>query len=142
MFGRNAHHEKIALRRDARLYLKTAAIVDIPTVSSPTAADFTLSPQVVPRLTELLSAYPGSRHGNAETRGLDSRFAEETYVDTGLDKTLQREVRDGEVDLIILFGNAGDGKTSRRRRPLKAPSKPWNSQLKHYPFGSGSPCGA
>ncbi len=98
--------------RVARDYLKTTIPGDLLAVAPPTVAAVTLSPQVVPRLAELLSAYPGSRHGNAETRGLDSRFAEETYVDTGLDETLQREVREGQVDLIVLFGNAGDGKTA------------------------------
>lgn len=32
----------------------------------------------VPWLHEVLSAYPGARHGNAETRGLDSDFALQT----------------------------------------------------------------
>lgn len=98
--------------REARAYINASATDDLPAVSPLPAAAVTLSPQIVPRLAELLSAYPGSRHGNAETRGLDSRFAEETYVDTGLDQTLQREVREGEIDLIVLFGNAGDGKTA------------------------------
>lgn len=111
-----ATHADTALRfrdaREARESLKTSTTGEFPTVASPLVVGITLSPQVVPRLADLLSAYPGSRHGNAETRGLDSRFAEETYVDTGLDQALQREVRQGEVDLIVLFGNAGDGKTA------------------------------
>lgn len=79
-----------------------------------------LSPQTVPRLRQLLSAYPGSPHGNLETRGLDSQFSEETYVETALDAILQREVRDGVVDLIVLFGNAGDGKTAFLQRLAQA----------------------
>lgn len=115
-FMDRATHPDVAKRfqdaQEARAYLKTSATDNAPSVSLPMAALTTLSPQVVPRLGELLSAYPGSRHGNAETRGLDSQFAEQTYVSTGLDETLQREVRQGQVDLIILFGNAGDGKTA------------------------------
>lgn len=69
----------------------------------------TLTPQSVQRLAELLSAYPGSRHGNNETRGLDSEFAAATYVETRLDAALREEIETGEVALAILFGNAGDG---------------------------------
>lgn len=71
-----------------------------------------LSAQVAPRLAELLSAYPGSRHGNAETRGLDSSFAVATYVQTRLDSALRLEIESDQVSLVILFGNAGDGKTA------------------------------
>ena len=72
----------------------------------------TLSPMIAARLAELLSAYPGSRHGNAETRGLDSPFATVTYVETRLDSALREEIESGRVALAILFGNAGDGKTA------------------------------
>jgi len=71
-----------------------------------------LRPQTAQRLAELLSAYPGSRHGNSETRGLDSPFAAATYVETRLDAALREEIETGEVALAILFGNAGDGKTA------------------------------
>ena len=71
-----------------------------------------LTAQVAPWLSELLSAYPGGQHGNAETRGLDSQFAVETYVESQLDRALKREIENKAVDLIILFGNAGDGKTA------------------------------
>ena len=98
--------------QEARNYLKLPTPAAASAILQPPTPSVTLSPQVVPRLAELLSAYPGSRHGNAETRGLDSIFAEETYVNTGLDDALQREVREGDVDLIVLFGNAGDGKTA------------------------------
>ena len=72
----------------------------------------TLSANKVPWLGELLSAYPGSRHGNSETRGLDSDFAVATYVETSLDQALFDEIIAGSVHLVILFGNAGDGKTA------------------------------
>jgi len=71
-----------------------------------------LTPNTVPWLRQLLSSYPGSRHGNSETRGLDSPFAEATYVETRLDDTLLAEIEAGEINLVILFGNAGDGKTA------------------------------
>jgi hypothetical protein len=67
---------------------------------------------VVPRLTEILKSYPASRFGNMETRGLDSWFATDTYVETGLDRLLPPAILAGELGLIILCGNAGDGKTA------------------------------
>lgn len=70
------------------------------------------TPNTAPWLSELLAVYPGSRHGNIETRGLDSRFATATYVETRLDHALKKEIENGSVDLVILFGNAGDGKTA------------------------------
>lgn len=72
----------------------------------------TLTPNQVPWLTSLLSSYPGSPHGNSEARGLDTEFAERTYVETGLDEILFDRIQAGEVNLVILFGNAGDGKTA------------------------------
>ena len=44
-------------------------------------------------LLSLLQSYPGSLWGNRETRGLDTDFASETYVETNLEETLFREIR-------------------------------------------------
>jgi serine/threonine protein kinase len=71
-----------------------------------------LTDNVVPWLELLLQSYPGSPRGNAETRGLDSPFARQTYVETKLDTILTEEVREGRVSLVVLCGNAGDGKTA------------------------------
>ena len=71
-----------------------------------------LSEQRVPWLRSLLRSYPGSQWGNRETRGLDTDFASQTYVDTPLEETLLRDIRERRVRLVILCGNAGDGKTA------------------------------
>jgi serine/threonine protein kinase len=71
-----------------------------------------LRPNEVARVKDILSTYPGSRFGNAETRGLDSEFAFETYVQTALDTVLPMAIAAGDVSLVILCGNAGDGKTA------------------------------
>jgi serine/threonine protein kinase len=71
-----------------------------------------LRPNEVPRVKDILRAYPGSRFGNAETRGLDSSFAHDTYVETELDRLLPEAITKGEISLVILCGNAGDGKTA------------------------------
>ena len=63
-------------------------------------------------LRSLLQSYPGSRWGNPETRGLDTEFAERTYVPTLLEETLLRDIRERRIRLVILCGNAGDGKTA------------------------------
>lgn len=71
-----------------------------------------LCKQRVEWLLSLLQSYPGSRWGNPETRGLDTPFAANTYVTTQLEETLLQDIRKRRVRLIILCGNAGDGKTA------------------------------
>ena len=63
-------------------------------------------------LASLLKSYPGSRWGNRETRGLDTEFAADTYVETSLEETLLRDIHERRIRLVILCGNAGDGKTA------------------------------
>ena len=70
------------------------------------------SPQQVEWLNSLLRIYPGSPHGNIETRGLDSDFALATYVETPLEQSLFNSLRERKTRLVILCGNAGDGKTA------------------------------
>ena len=70
------------------------------------------TPQQEPWLSELLRSYPGGTHGNRETRGLDSDYSTRTYVPTALDESLYKRINDRTVSLIILCGNAGDGKTA------------------------------
>lgn len=69
-------------------------------------------PNEVPWLRHLLASYPGSRWGNQETRGLDTKFAKDTYVPTDLEETLFYDILARRVRLVILCGNAGDGKTA------------------------------
>ena len=78
----------------------------------PTVGPAERSPNEVPWLHTLLQSYPGSRWGNQETRGLDSEFAKRTYVKTELERVLHEEVLDRQVGLVVLCGNAGDGKTA------------------------------
>ena len=66
----------------------------------------------VPWLKSLLQSYPGSRWGNSETRGLDFEFAARTYVETNIEQALYRAIVERRIRLVILCGNAGDGKTA------------------------------
>lgn len=68
--------------------------------------------QRVPWLLDLLRSFPGSHWGNCETRGLDTEFSSETYVPTPLEDTLEQDIRQRRVRLVVLCGNAGDGKTA------------------------------
>jgi len=100
--------DRFADTRAALAFLSpTVHAADTAVCLSPTLTD-----NVAPWLAALLSAYPGSRHGNSETRGLDSAFAATTYVETRLDHVLRQEIEADQVKLAILFGNAGDGKTA------------------------------
>ena len=78
----------------------------------PSAAPKERRPNEVPWLRQLLTSYPGSRWGNRETRGLDTEFAARTYVETDLEEVLFDDIVDRRVRLVILCGNAGDGKTA------------------------------
>jgi len=80
--------------------------------STTRASQLQLSEQRVDWLKSLLQSYPGSRWGNRETRGLDTTFAADTYVPTPLEESLLQDIRDQRVQLVILCGNAGDGKTA------------------------------
>lgn len=74
------------------------------------------SPEHTEVINEAVSAirrlYRGSTAGNGGNRGLDDDFAKETYVPTRLDTVLLPQVLAGELDVVLLSGNPGDGKTS------------------------------
>ncbi len=61
---------------------------------------------------QFLMFYSQSEAGNGLTRGLDSELARRTYVPTKLDRELMRTVLSGTLRLVVLTGNAGDGKTA------------------------------
>lgn len=65
-----------------------------------------------PYLDSFLMFYSQSDAGNGLTRGLDSDLARRTYVATKLDRTLTDAVLANLYRVVILTGNAGDGKTA------------------------------
>lgn len=86
--------------------------------------------EVIPPLSTLKTGYPGnnkknynsfvpklrtlfsqSNITNAGTRGLDD-VAKSTYIMTKLDQCLVPAILNGEYKLVIITGNAGDGKTA------------------------------
>lgn len=85
------------------------AVKKLPTANISRHPSF---PREIPWLRKLLRSYPGSRWGNRETRGLDTEFASKTYVPTELEDILFQDIRARRVRLVVLCGNAGDGKTA------------------------------
>ena len=67
------------------------------------------APNVNPFVDHLRTLYSQSPVSNAGTRGTD---AYGTYVATALDEHLIPDVLDGRYRLVIITGNAGDGKTA------------------------------
>jgi protein kinase-like protein len=64
-----------------------------------------------PYVTRMLTLYSQARRTNTGTRGLDD-IARLTYVRTGLDEKLAPIITTGRYRLVIVTGNAGDGKTA------------------------------
>jgi len=61
-----------------------------------------------PNLEDFLKIYSQSLLSTGLTRGLD----ENTYIPTRLDTALKEDVLKGKKKLVVLTGNAGDGKTA------------------------------
>ncbi|MBZ5565301.1 MAG: hypothetical protein LAP13_23130 [Acidobacteriia bacterium] len=65
-----------------------------------------------PNIDEFLRFYSQSDRSTAGTRGYDPK----TYVETKLDENLTPAIFDPKTKLVILSGNAGDGKTAYIQR--------------------------
>lgn len=61
-----------------------------------------------PNVDEFLKIYSQSSLSTGLTRGLD----EKTYIPTKLDTALKSDILEGNKKLVVLTGNAGDGKTA------------------------------
>lgn len=68
-------------------------------------------PNFNPFVSHLLTLYSQSSKTNAGTRGLDE-IGKLTYIPTLLDTELTPAVLGGEFRLVLISGNAGDGKTA------------------------------
>ncbi|MDN4489695.1 protein kinase [Demequina sp. SYSU T00068] len=71
-----------------------------------------LEPQINLNVSAIRRLYRAAAGGNAGNRGLDDKFANDTYVPTLLDQRLLPQVLAKEFDVVLLSGNPGDGKTS------------------------------
>ncbi|MDT0445042.1 methylation-associated defense system protein kinase MAD6 [Streptomyces johnsoniae] len=68
-------------------------------------------PNTNPFVAHLQTLYSQSRRSNRGTRGLDPH-AMSVYVETALDRELVPALRQGKHALVVVTGNAGDGKTA------------------------------
>lgn len=85
---------------------------DTPSATTVVRENFrTDEPNYNPFVSHLLTLYSQSQLTNAGTRGLDI-IGEATYVPTLLDTQLAPAILAGEFNLVIISGNAGDGKTA------------------------------
>lgn len=106
--------ERFASAADFQAALERVRSVRRPptqTIQPAGASNQPLRPNTNPFVDQLLTFYSQSQRTNAGTRGLD-RAALQTYVPTLLDRDLLPAVLAGEFRLVIITGNAGDGKTA------------------------------
>ncbi|GAA4014695.1 protein kinase [Hymenobacter fastidiosus] len=78
---------------------------------------------------ELNKLFSQSRYTNAGTRGLDA-FAERTYIKTRLDTKLINDILQAKYRLVIITGNAGDGKTAFIQKLEKEAQKLFSASFK------------
>jgi len=83
----------------------------------------------------LRTLYSQSRRSNAGTRGMDA-MGVSTYVDTELDRALLPAVLQGEFRLVLISGNAGDGKTAFLQRLEKEVEARGGSANRDFANGS------
>jgi serine/threonine protein kinase len=89
-----------------------------------------------PYVTRLLTLYSQARRSNAGTRGLDD-IARLTYVPTRLDTELTPAIAAGRFRLVIITGNAGDGKTAYLQR-VEEHFRNLGASVDALPHGNGS----
>jgi serine/threonine protein kinase len=106
-------------------------------------ANLTLEPDEIskfpnynPYVTRLLTLYSQARRSNAGTRGLDE-ISRLTYVETKLDTDLAPAILDGRFRLVIVTGNAGDGKTAFLQQ-LEAQFEERKATLDRLSSGNGA----
>lgn len=84
----------------------------------------------------MLTLYSQSRHSNAGTRGLDD-YSKLIYVETALDTELAPAILAGQLRLVLITGNAGDGKTAFLQQ-LESQVENQGTTVNLNPQGNGS----
>jgi hypothetical protein len=111
--------DRFANARELRTALDAIDPLTLPIMLSPAAGlparllELVVSapPNVNPMVREFLALSSQARRTNAGTRGMDD-LARATYVETQLDTNLSASLLAGQHRLVIITGNAGDGKTA------------------------------
>lgn len=89
-----------------------------------------------PYVDYLLTLYSQSRQTNAGTRGLDD-LGRQFYIETELDRSLRPAVLAGKFRLVVITGNAGDGKTAFIQQ-VEAAARHDGAQSESNQSGNGS----
>jgi len=89
-----------------------------------------------PYVTRLLTLYSQARRSNSGTRGLDE-IARLTYVQTKLDTGLAPAICSGNYRLVLVTGNAGDGKTAFLQQ-VEALFRDHGANVEPLPSGNGT----
>lgn len=93
-------------------------------------------PNTNPFVSYLLTLYSQSWQTNAGTRGLDA-MGRMIYVQTALDSALQPATLSGEFQLVLISGNAGDGKTAFIQQ-VETEARHQGANVQPYGTGNGT----
>jgi serine/threonine protein kinase len=94
-------------------------------------------PNYNPYVTRLLTLFSQAKRSNKGTRGLDE-IGRLTYVNTRLDDRLAPVIANGQLRLVIVTGNAGDGKTAFLQNVETYFAKQLGVQVTALPTANGS----
>lgn len=117
----SAREMATALRAVPSLHAPATPEAPAPAAGANALPGITLEPWEIgkpnynPYVTRLLTLYSQAKRTNSGTRGLDE-IARFTYVPTRLDTHLTPAIADGKFRLVVVTGNAGDGKTAFLQR--------------------------
>jgi serine/threonine protein kinase len=123
-------HDALVDVRHARR-IKAVSLTAVATASSQVES----SPNSNAFVSHLLTLYSQSHRSNAGTRGMDA-LGFSAYVETALDRELLPAVLSGEFRLVLISGNAGDGKTAFLQRLEKEVEIRGGSANRGLPNGS------
>jgi serine/threonine protein kinase len=128
--------EFLAALGEVKRYRSVLTTGEIGTGSKTVATlDFeSTTPNTNTYVTHLLTLYSQSQVSNAGTRGLDA-IGKATHVPTFLDERLKPALLKGEYRLVIISGNAGDGKTAFIQQ-FEADAQDKGAQLKRGANGA------
>jgi len=115
--------------------IQTVSLATMAAASSGHSVSADPAPNTNAFVSHLLTLYSQSHRSNAGTRGMDA-LGFSAYVDTALDRALLPAVLSGEFRLVLISGNAGDGKTAFLQRLEKEVEVRGGSANRGLPNGS------
>lgn len=130
--GKDGRFANARAMRDALLLIGEDGVAAQP------AGHAAVADEDMPTVDYLNSLYSQSRHGNGGTRaalkpGKAAKLDALTYIETRLDAALKPDILSLKYRLIIITGNAGDGKTAFIRQIEMTDGK-----ARQLPSGNGS----